>query len=90
MPYSIRILLENALRSCDNAKVPEKDVETILSWGMYFATSFIAHVKIPNLVEKTSKEDVEIRFKPSRVLLQDFTGVPAVVDLGTFSISFHH
>jgi len=65
LPYSIRILLENALRSCDNVKVPEKDVETILDW------------------EKTSKQDVEVRFKPSRVLLQDFTGVPCVVDLAS-------
>jgi len=63
LPYSIRILLESAVRNCDNVKVPEKDVETILNWV------------------KTSKEDVEIQFNPSRVLLQDFTGVPAVVDL---------
>lgn len=63
LPYSIRILLESAVRNCDNVRVPEKDVETILNWV------------------KTSKEDVEIQFKPSRVLLQDFTGVPCVVDL---------
>eukprot|EP01118_Nematostelium_gracile_P015317 TRINITY_DN6112_c0_g1_i1.p1 TRINITY_DN6112_c0_g1~~TRINITY_DN6112_c0_g1_i1.p1 ORF type:complete len:909 (-),score=311.78 TRINITY_DN6112_c0_g1_i1:17-2686(-) len=63
LPYSIRVLLENAVRCCDNVKVPESDVETILNW------------------KQTSKESVEIQFKPSRVLLQDFTGVPAVVDL---------
>jgi len=63
LPYSIRILLESAVRSCDNARVPEKDIETILNW------------------EKTSNESVEIQFKPARVILQDFTGVPAIVDL---------
>jgi aconitate hydratase len=63
LPYSIRVLLESAVRNCDNIKVLEKDVETILNW------------------EKTSKESVEVQFNASRVLLQDFTGVPAVVDL---------
>eukprot|EP01114_Cavostelium_apophysatum_P017575 TRINITY_DN525_c0_g1_i1.p1 TRINITY_DN525_c0_g1~~TRINITY_DN525_c0_g1_i1.p1 ORF type:complete len:888 (-),score=263.88 TRINITY_DN525_c0_g1_i1:137-2800(-) len=63
LPYSIRILLESAVRCCDNVRVPEKDVETILNWVV------------------SSKQDVEIQFKPSRVILQDFTGVPAVVDL---------
>lgn len=63
LPFSVRILLESAVRNCDNVKVPEKDAENILNW------------------QKTSKEDVEIQFNPSRVLLQDFTGVPAVVDL---------
>jgi len=63
LPFSIRVLLESAIRNCDNARIPEADVETILNW------------------EKTSKESVEVQFKPARVLLQDFTGVPAVVDL---------
>eukprot|EP00027_Filamoeba_sp_ATCC50430_P006183 CAMPEP_0168562022 /NCGR_PEP_ID=MMETSP0413-20121227/11903_1 /TAXON_ID=136452 /ORGANISM="Filamoeba nolandi, Strain NC-AS-23-1" /LENGTH=893 /DNA_ID=CAMNT_0008593425 /DNA_START=62 /DNA_END=2743 /DNA_ORIENTATION=+ len=63
LPFSIRVLLESAVRNCDNIKVLEKDVETILNW------------------EKTSKESVEVQFNASRVLLQDFTGVPAVVDL---------
>jgi aconitate hydratase len=63
LPYSIRILLESAVRNCDNFSVLDKDVEKIIDW------------------EKTSPKQVEIPFKPARVLLQDFTGVPAVVDL---------
>ena len=63
LPYSIRVLLESAVRNCDNFSVMEKDVENILNW------------------EKSSKEGVEIPFHPARVVLQDFTGVPALVDL---------
>lgn len=63
LPFSIRILLENAIRNNDEFVYTQSDVETILNW------------------KKTSSEQVEIPFKPSRVLLQDFTGVPAVVDL---------
>ncbi|XP_047947557.1 aconitate hydratase, cytoplasmic-like [Salvia hispanica] len=63
LPYSIRILLESAIRNCDGFQVTKEDVEKIIDW------------------EKTSPKLVEIPFKPARVLLQDFTGVPAVVDL---------
>ncbi|RID72141.1 hypothetical protein BRARA_C04047 [Brassica rapa] len=63
LPYSIRILLESAIRNCDNFQVTKGDVEKIIDW------------------EKTAPKQVEIPFKPARVLLQDFTGVPAVVDL---------
>lgn len=63
LPYSIRVLLESAVRNCDDFAVKESDVEKILDWS------------------KTSKQDVEIPFRPARVILQDFTGVPAVVDL---------
>ncbi|KAM0949810.1 putative aconitate hydratase [Dioscorea sansibarensis] len=63
LPYSIRILLESAIRNCDEFQVTGKDVEKIIDW------------------ENTSPKQVEIPFKPARVLLQDFTGVPAVVDL---------
>ncbi|GAV72916.1 Aconitase domain-containing protein/Aconitase_C domain-containing protein [Cephalotus follicularis] len=63
LPYSIRILLESAIRNCDNFQVTKNDVEKIIDW------------------ENTSLKQVEIPFKPARVLLQDFTGVPAVVDL---------
>ncbi|CAN1149417.1 Aconitate hydratase 3, mitochondrial [Linum perenne] len=63
LPYSIRILLESAIRNCDNFQVTNEDVEKIIDW------------------ENTSPNNVEIPFKPARVLLQDFTGVPAVVDL---------
>lgn len=63
LPYSIRVLLESALRNCDDFNVKTADVEKILNW------------------KETQHQDIEIPFKPARVLLQDFTGVPAVVDL---------
>jgi len=63
LPYSIKVLLESAVRNADNFAVKESDVENILAW------------------ETTSKQNVEVLFKPARVLMQDFTGVPAVVDL---------
>ncbi|CAN1232475.1 Aconitate hydratase 3, mitochondrial [Linum perenne] len=65
LPYSIRILLESAIRNCDNFQVTKADVEKIVDW------------------ENSSPKQVEIPFKPARVLLQDFTGVPAVVDLAS-------
>ena len=65
LPYSIRILLESAVRNCDEFSVKSSDVENILDW----------HIK--------SNESVEIPFKPARVVLQDLTGVPAVVDLAS-------
>lgn len=64
LPYSIRVLLESAIRHCDNFQILKSDVEKILDWK----------------VHQTKDEGVEVPFKPSRVILQDFTGVPAVVD----------
>ena len=63
LPYSIRVLLESAIRNCDEFEVKSQDVENILDW------------------EKKAPKQIEIPFKPARVILQDFTGVPAVVDL---------
>lgn len=63
LPFSIRVLLESAVRNCDEFEVTSRDVENILNW------------------EKLAKKSIEISFKPARVILQDFTGVPAVVDL---------
>lgn len=63
MPYSIRILLELALRNCDEFNITKVDVEKILDWNNNY------------------KKDIEIPFKPARVILQDFTGVPLIVDL---------
>jgi aconitate hydratase len=63
LPYSIKILLENLLRTLDGRTVREEDVEAVARW------------------EPAREPDREIAFTPSRVLLQDFTGVPAVVDL---------
>ena len=62
LPYSIRVLLEGALRNCDGFLITEQDVRNIAGWS-------------------ANGERGEIPFRPSRVILQDFTGVPAVVDL---------
>jgi aconitate hydratase len=63
LPYSLRILLENLLRTEDGRNVTGEEVRALAAWN------------------SKSKPDKEIAFTPSRVLLQDFTGVPAVVDL---------
>jgi len=63
LPYSLRILLENLLRTEDGRNVTKEEVRALAAWN------------------SQSKPDKEIAFTPSRVLLQDFTGVPAVVDL---------
>src|SRR6266436_4387773 len=63
LPYSLRILLENLLRTEDGQNVKKEDIRALAAWS------------------KKSKPDKEIAFTPSRVLLQDFTGVPAIVDL---------
>ena len=64
LPYSIRVLLESAVRNCDNFQILQADVEKILNWKETQAKG----------------ESVEVPFRPARVILQDFTGVPAVVD----------
>ena len=64
LPFSIRILLENALRNFDNFAITPQNIETILQW-------------------KPVGSDKDIPFKPARVLMQDFTGVPAVVDIAS-------
>jgi len=62
LPFTIRCLLEAALRKCDGFLVTEEDVRNIAAWA-------------------PSMNPCEIPFSPSRVILQDFTGVPAVVDI---------
>jgi aconitate hydratase len=63
LPFSLRILLENLLRTEDGRNVKPEDIRALVSWsGKTHLTK-------------------EIAFTPSRVLMQDFTGVPAVVDL---------
>lgn len=62
LPFSIRILLENALRNFDDFSVTAENIETLLNW-------------------QPKASDKDIPFKPARVLMQDFTGVPAVVDI---------
>ncbi|HIX00910.1 MAG TPA: aconitate hydratase AcnA, partial [Candidatus Nesterenkonia stercoripullorum] len=65
LPYSLKVLLENLLRSEDGANVTAKHIEALGSW------------------DETAHPDTEIQFTPGRVLMQDFTGVPCVVDLAT-------
>jgi aconitate hydratase len=63
LPFSMRILLENLLRTEDGRAVKDADVRALASW------------------DAKAEPSKEIAFMPARVLLQDFTGVPAVVDL---------
>jgi aconitate hydratase len=63
LPFSLRILLENLLRTEDGRNVKSDDIRALASWN------------------SKTKSEKEIAFTPSRVLMQDFTGVPAVVDL---------
>lgn len=64
LPYSIRVLLESCVRNCDNFQVLQQDVQNVLDWE----------------TNQDVDGGVEISFKPARVILQDLTGVPAVVD----------
>ncbi|VTS01371.1 aconitate hydratase AcnA [Tuwongella immobilis] len=63
LPFSLKILLENLLRTENGLSVRAADIEAIAKW------------------DPKAEPDQEIAFTPSRVLMQDFTGVPAVVDL---------
>ncbi|MCS3902316.1 aconitate hydratase [Methylohalomonas lacus] len=63
LPYSLKILLENLLRTEDGVNVTANDIEALAQW------------------DAKAEPDKEIAFSPARVLMQDFTGVPAVVDL---------
>src|ERR1700724_2013067 len=63
LPFSLRILLENLLRTEDGRNVTKEEIRALAGWN------------------RNSKPEKEIAFTPSRVLLQDFTGVPCVVDL---------
>ena len=65
LPFSLKVLLENLLRTEDGADVTADDVRALAGW------------------DPAAEPDREIRFTPARVVMQDFTGVPAVVDLAT-------
>jgi aconitate hydratase len=71
LPFSIKVLLENLLRNEDGVKVTANDIEALARW----ADAPSAHG------EAAGDEAREISFTPARVLMQDLTGVPAVVDL---------
>ncbi len=65
LPYSLKILLENLLRTEDGANITADDIRALASW------------------DAEAEPSKEIQFSPARVIMQDFTGVPAVVDLAT-------
>jgi len=65
LPFSLKVLLENLLRTEDGANVTASQIQALGQWD-------------PN-----AQPDTEIQFTPARVIMQDFTGVPCVVDLAT-------
>ena len=65
LPFSLKILLENLLRTEDGSVVTADQIRAVAGW------------------DPAAEPDTEIQFSPSRVVMQDFTGVPAVVDLAT-------
>lgn len=65
LPYSLKVLAENLLRTEDGANITTEHIEAIANW------------------DPTAEPDIEIQFTPARVIMQDFTGVPCVVDLAT-------
>jgi aconitate hydratase len=65
LPFSLKVLLENLLRTEDGANVTADHVRALAGW------------------DPSAEPDTEIQFTPARVIMQDFTGVPCVVDLAT-------
>lgn len=65
LPFSLKVLLENLLRTEDGANITAEQIRALGSW-------------VP-----TAEPDTEIQFTPARVVMQDFTGVPCIVDLAT-------
>ena len=65
LPYSLKVLLENLLRTEDGANITADHIRAVGSW------------------DEDAEPDTEIQFTPARVIMQDFTGVPCIVDLAT-------
>ena len=65
LPYSLKVLLENLLRTEDGANITADHIKALAKW------------------DPSVEPDTEIQFTPARVIMQDFTGVPCVVDLAT-------
>jgi len=65
LPYSLKVLAENLLRTEDGANITKDHIEAIASW------------------DPSADPSIEIQFTPARVIMQDFTGVPCIVDLAT-------
>ena len=65
LPFSLKVLLENLLRTEDGANITAEQIKALAAWN-------------PSV-----EPDTEIQFTPARVIMQDFTGVPCIVDLAT-------
>ncbi len=65
LPFSLKVLLENLLRTEDGANITADQIRALAQW------------------DPTASVETEIQFTPARVIMQDFTGVPCVVDLAT-------
>ncbi len=65
LPFSLKVLLENLLRTEDGANITAEQIKALASW------------------DPSAEPDTEIQFTPARVIMQDFTGVPCIVDLAT-------
>jgi aconitate hydratase len=65
LPFSLKVLLENLLRTEDGANITAENIKALATW------------------DPTVEPDTEIQFTPGRVIMQDFTGVPCIVDLAT-------
>ena len=65
LPYSLKVLAENLLRTEDGSNITKEHIEAIANW------------------DPEADPSVEIQFTPARVIMQDFTGVPCIVDLAT-------
>jgi len=65
LPFSLKVLLENLLRTEDGANITGEQISALGNW------------------DEKAQPDTEIQFTPARVVLQDFTGVPCIVDLAT-------
>ena len=65
LPYSLKVLAENLLRTEDGANITKEHIEAIANW------------------DPSADPSIEIQFTPARVIMQDFTGVPCIVDLAT-------
>ena len=65
LPFSLKVLLENLLRTEDGANITREQIEALGNW------------------DQNAEPSTEIQFTPARVVLQDFTGVPCIVDLAT-------
>ena len=65
LPFSLKVLLENLLRTEDGANITASQITSLAKW------------------DPKAEPDTEIQFTPARVIMQDFTGVPCVVDLAT-------